>query len=142
VTVFLVTTELFLVLAAAFLAAASLAAAFLAAASLAAAALAAAAVLIFLASSIMQDSVHSALAAVYHVLKSVTHNPLSLTRSASVSVLVSNFVLHAANFVLASLVAVTLRAFAEKVVHLAVSRAAFTLFSAICVASAVAQFLA
>jgi len=142
VTVFLVTTELFLVLAAAFLAAASLAAAFLAAASLAAAALAAAAVLIFLASSIMQDSVHSALVAAYHVLKSVTHNPLSLTRSASVSVLVSNFVLHAAKAVSASLVALTLAASAEKVVHAAAASAADFLFAAICVASAVAQVLA
>lgn len=127
----LVTTALFLVLAAALAAAA-----FLAAAALASA------VLIVLASSIMQPSVHSALAAAYHVLKSLTHNPLSLTRSASVSVVVLNFVLHAVNAVLASLVAVTLVASAEKVVHLAVSRAAFTLFAAIWVLSAVAQAVA
>lgn len=124
-------TALFLVLAAALAAAA-----FLAAAALVAA------VLIVLASSIMQVSVHSALVAAYHVLKSLTHNPLSLTRSRSVSVVVSNCFLHAANAVSASLVAVTLVASAEKVVHLAVSRAAFTLFAAICVASAVAQVVA
>jgi len=113
-------TELFLVLAAAL----------------------AAAVLIFLASSIMQCSVHSALAAFYHVLKSLTHNPLFLTRSASVSVEVANFVLHAANAVAACLVAVTLAASAEKVVHAAAASLAETLFAAICVASAVAQVAA
>jgi len=124
----LVTTALFLVAAAAFLAVAALvAAAFVAS------------FLIFVASVIMQFSVHSALVAAYHVLKSVTHNPLSLTRSASVSVLVSNFVLHAANAVSASLVALTLAASAEKVVHAAAASAADFLFAAICVASAVAQ---
>jgi len=123
----LVTTALFLV-----------AAAFLAAAALVAAAFVAA-VLIFVASVIMQFSVHSALVASYHVLKPLTHNPLSLTRSASVSVLVSKCVLHAANAVSASLVALTLAASAEKVVHAAAASAADFLFAAICVASAVAQ---